>query len=117
MVVNRKDNQVGKATYNQWCPPAGGGPRTYKGSMGKSITQEVSVYTNINVADEVIIEDVEDSAPNDDMGSADDFSEQAQSTQGVNPVVNNNPLFIQQNGDGNVVMPNYGTITINFGKK
>jgi hypothetical protein len=31
-------------------------------------------------------------------------------------VVNNNPLFIQQNGDGNVVMPNYGTITINFGK-
>lgn len=117
VVVNRKDNQVGKDTYKQWCPPAGGGPRAYKGSMGKSITQEVSVYTNTNVADEVIIEDVEDGDPNDDMGSAEDFSEQAQSTQRVNPVVNNNPLFIQQNGDGNVVMPNYGTITINFGKK
>lgn len=117
VVVNRKDNQVGKDTYNQWCPPAGGGPRAYKGSIGKSITQEISVYTNTNVADEVIIEDVEDGDPNDDMGSAEDFSEQAQSTQGVNPVVNNNPLFIQQNGDGNVVMPNYGTITINFGKK
>lgn len=117
VVVNRKDNQVGKDTYNQWCPLAGGGPRAYKGSMGKSITQEVSVYTNTNVADEVIIEDVEDGDPNDDIGSADDFSEQAQSTQGAYPVVNNNPLFIQQNGDGNVVMPNYGAITINFGKK
>lgn len=117
VVVNRKDNQVGKDTYNQWCPLAGGGPRAYKGSMGKSITQEVSVYTNTNVADEVIIEDVEDGDPNDDIGSADDFSEQAQSTQGAYPVVNNNPLFIQQNGDGNVVMPNYGATTINFGKK
>lgn len=117
VVVNRKDNQVGKDTYNQWCPLAGGGPRAYKGSMGKSITQEVSIYTNTNVADEVIIEDVEDGDPNDDIGSADDFSEQAQSTQGAYPVVNNNPLFIQQNGDGNVVMPNYGAITINFGKK
>lgn len=117
VVVNRKDNQVGKDTYNQWCPLAGGGPRAYKGSMGKSITQEVSVYTNTNVADEVIIEDVEDGDPNDDIGSTDDFSEQAQSTQGAYPVVNNNPLFIQQNGDGNVVMPNYGAITINFGKK
>lgn len=29
------------------------------------------------------------------------------------PVVNNNPIFIQQNGDGNMVIPNYGTININ----
>ena len=33
--------------------------------------------------------------------------------QGCAPVVNNNPIFIQQNGDGNMVIPNYGTITIN----
>ena len=26
---------------------------------------------------------------------------------------NNNPIFIQQNGDGNMVIPNYGTININ----
>jgi hypothetical protein len=25
----------------------------------------------------------------------------------------NNPLIIQQNGDGNTVIPNYGTININ----
>ena len=33
--------------------------------------------------------------------------------QDETPVVNNNPIFIQQNGDGNMVIPNYGTININ----
>ena len=33
--------------------------------------------------------------------------------QSGTPVVNNNPIFIQQNGDGNMVIPNYGTININ----
>lgn len=245
VVVNRKDNQVGKATYNQWCPPAGGGPRAYTGRMGRSLTQKIMVYKNdnltgtslqdddkedvsdkkndqsvldslrrdykaimiyciendpcagptkIELADEITAannnwkyawREVEDDGlrkltleimktldeysvylsdtylrwipdtdilwfrnesweegcrlredmqpntkrirqkiadlyrrlypvPEDEM---EETAEQAQSTQGANPVVNNNPLFIQQNGDGNVVMPNYGTITINFGKK
>lgn len=55
--------------------------------------------------------------PEDDMGDTEDTAQQTQSAQTAAPVVNNNPLFIQQNGDGNVVMPNYGTININFGKK
>jgi len=55
--------------------------------------------------------------PEDGEEAATCTDEQAQSTQGAASVQNNNPLFIQQNGDGNVVMPNYGTITINFGKK
>ena len=248
VVVNRKNNQVGKNTYNQWCPPAGGGPRTYSGSMGKDLSQIISVYTistpaeepvvvndredipngdsknnvlaslrrdykaimiyciendpcagptKIDLADEinaandnwkyewreiedaglrklafdimetlneysVYISDVylrwipdtdvlwfrnesweegcrlrEDMQPNtkrirqkiadlyrrlypvpeDDMGASDDSGNQTQATQNANAVVNNNPLFIQQNGDGNVVMPNYGNITINLGKK
>lgn len=51
VVVNRKDNKVGKATYNLWCPPAGGGPRNYTGNIGKGITREISVYTNVSVED------------------------------------------------------------------
>ena len=47
VVVNRKDNKVGKDTYNLWCPPAGGGPRNYSGNMGKTLVQEITVYTNI----------------------------------------------------------------------
>lgn len=248
VVVNRKDNKVGKDTYNSWCPPAGGGPRNYSGNMGKGVTQRLSVHTNIEVtpesvvvensevcsglndsdyvlaslrknyksimiyciendpcagptkvelADEITaandnwkyawreIEDPvlrklaldimetlneysvylsdtylrliydrnvlwfrnesweegcrlrEDMQPNtkrirqkiadlyrrlypvpeDEMGAGENTTEQNQSAQNANPVVNNNPLFIQQNGDGNVVMPNYGTVNINFGKK
>lgn len=116
VVVNRKENKVGKDTYNLWCPPAGGGPRNYSGNMGKTLVQEITVYTNIPGADDTIVIDEEDDTP-EDMGAAGTSNEYTQSTQNANPVVNNNPLFIQQNGDGNVVMPNYGTITINFGKK
>ena len=118
VVVNRKDNKVGKDTYNSWCPPAGGGPRNYSGNMGKTLAQEISVYSDVIVVEETVVveEDVEDEAT-EDAGAAGASTDHTQSAQNANPVVNNNPLFIQQNGDGNVVMPNYGTITINFGKK
>lgn len=111
VVVNRKDNKVGQDTYNNWCPPAGGGPREYTGNMGKAIAHEVRVFT-IDIPDSPE-EDKEDGEP--------ETHTQEESTQtpppSPAPVYNNNPLFIQQNGDGNVVMPNYGTINITFGKK
>ena len=49
--------------------------------------------------------------------ATDGSTEQAQSTQNAASTVNNHPLFIQQNGDGNTVISNHGTITINIGKK
>ena len=110
MVVKRKDNKVGQATYNVWCPPAGGGPRDYSGNMGKAITHDIKVYT-ISVSED---------EPEVTMDEEDPVHEE-QTAQTPPPsavqVYNNNPLFIQQNGDGNVVMPNYGTINITFGKK
>lgn len=109
VVVNRKDNKVGQDTYNNWCPPAGGGPREYTGNMGKAITQAVSVYN-------VDIPDSSEEEPEDDEPEVHTQEESAQ-TPPPAPVYNSNPLFIQQNGDGNVVMPNYGTINITFGKK
>ena len=53
-----------------------------------------------------------------DGGTEPEFQSHAEQSggstpQGCAPVVNNNPIFIQQNGDGNMVIPNYGTITIN----
>ena len=111
VVVNRKDNKVGQDTYNNWCPPAGGGPREYTGNMGKAIADEVSVFT-IDISDSPE-EDKEDDEPETHTQG-----ESAQTPPPLTaPVYNNNPLFIQQNGDGNVVMPNYGTINITFGKK
>ena len=111
VVVNRKDNKVGQDTYNNWCPPAGGGPREYTGNMGKTITHEVRVFTI--AIPESPEEDKEDGEPE---AHAQEESAQTPPPSPA-PVYNNNPLFIQQNGDGNVVMPNYGTINITFGKK
>ena len=42
-VVNRKDNTVGRATYDEWCPSTGGGPRIYTGHMGEGILDGLSV--------------------------------------------------------------------------
>ena len=32
-------------------------------------------------------------------------------------MVNNHPIFIRQNGDGNAVIPNYGTVNLMLGGK
>ena len=110
VVVKRKDNKVGQATYNVWCPPAGGGPRDYSGNMGKAITHDIKVYT-ISVS-----EDQPEATMDEEEPVHEEQTAQTPPPSAVQ-VYNNNPLFIQQNGDGNVVMPNYGTINITFGKK
>ena len=111
VIVNRTDNSVGRTTYDIWCPSTGGGPRDYTASMGEGILEDLIVYMPESdgvedTADEVIIE------------ADPEKEQQAEWTSGPakqdeTPVVNNNPIFIQQNGDGNMVIPNYGTININ----
>jgi hypothetical protein len=44
VVVNRKDNKVGKATYDEWCPKNGGGPRKYHSDIGNSVTMRIETY-------------------------------------------------------------------------
>lgn len=41
-VTKRKDNKVGKQTYDNWCPPAGRGPRAYQGDIGKRVLPNIS---------------------------------------------------------------------------
>lgn len=43
ILTNRKDNTIGKETYESWCPSQGGGARSYIGKMGDGITQNVSI--------------------------------------------------------------------------
>ena len=47
-VVNRKDNRVGRITYDEWCPPAGGGHRIYKSNMGMSILNDIFIKLPID---------------------------------------------------------------------
>ena len=56
VVVYRKYNKVGQETYNQWCHPNGGGPRTYSGDMGKALIQEISIFTT-SATEEAVAED------------------------------------------------------------
>ena len=41
------------------------------------------------------------------------YQSEGPAQQNTTSVVNNNLIFIQQTGDGNMVIPNYGTININ----
>ena len=44
IVVHRKDNGIGKKTYDTWCPSTGGGQRKYTAHMGEGILDDLSTY-------------------------------------------------------------------------
>ena len=122
VVVNRKDNSVGKATYDDWCPENGGAPRTYSGNMGKRITTKIDVRMP-DVPEEVDIYDFGDEDA-DQSGSQSgqeydfDFGDEDSKTGTPPPAhtVMNNPLFISQTGANSNVIPNYGTMNLTLGK-
>lgn len=110
VIVSRQDNSVGQTTYDRWCPSNDRAPRKYTADMGAGVLDRLRVYMpDLEAADDsedVVIE------------AEPEFQSQAEQSGGPtpqcgSPVVNNNPIFIQQNGEGNMVIPNYGTININ----
>ena len=110
--VYRMDNTVGQETYDQWCPSHGNAPRPYKAHMGEGKYPDLKVHPAAISAqeeqdDEVVIEpelETEEQEQRTDTNTA--------SAPGTTQIYNN-PLIIQQNGNGNTVIPNYGTININ----
>ncbi len=109
VIVNRQDNSVGQATYDCWCPSNDRAPRKYTADMGTGVLDGLRVYMpdHETAYDEDVIIDSEPEFQSRNEQSS------GPTPQGGTPVVNNNPIFIQQNGDGNMVIPNYGTININ----
>lgn len=69
IVIDRKNNKTGQATYDISCPENGGGTRKYEGHMGESITREIDVYTLESDADEL--------SEDGDAEVVDELSEQA----------------------------------------
>ena len=104
VVVNRKDNSIGKPIYDEWCPENGGGPRNYLGNMGKGITADIRTYmpepTDAEPADDAQPDNESNENEHEDDNQFAAFSQQ----------VINNSLLIQQNGDNNTILPNYVTI-------
>ncbi len=59
-VVFRKDNTVGQATYDEWCPSQGGGKRVYIGNIGDGILDGlVVIVPEVKEEEPPIIEDAE----------------------------------------------------------
>lgn len=113
VVVNRKDNNIGKKTYEIWCPSAGGGQRKYTAHMGEGILDSLTTYTvdtKETIAAEVVDEPIED-----------DVSDAAgQDTPPVTQqMVNNNPTFFNINisGGNNSFYQHVDKLTINNGGK
>lgn len=113
VVVNRKDNNIGKKTYEIWCPSAGGGQRKYTAHMGEGILDSLTTYivdTKETITAEVVDEPIED-----------DVSDAAgQDTPPVTQqMVNNNPTFFNINisGGNNSFYQHVDKLTINNGGK
>lgn len=113
VVINRKDNSVGKKTYDEWCPSTGGGQRKYTAHMGEGILDSLTTYM-IDM-DETIMEEIIDETVEDKTTGTDD--------QDVPPIpqqmVNNHPTFYSFNisGSNNNVFNHVDKLVINNGGK
>ena len=114
-VVNRKDNTVGKSTYDIWCPSRGGKERKYAGTMGVGITRSINV-TLIEVTGATAKQDqtnsVDNSAPVENGAPVvEDFSEEPASTT-TNQTINH-PFVFHQYGNNSIQVGNIETLVIN----
>ena len=95
VVVNRKDNSVGRVTYDTWCPQNGRAVRKYTANMGEGVLVNLSVYC---------------SDLNDENGTAQEFDafiepeivEEIPTQSQLQQTVNNPFVFnFTQNGNNN----------------
>lgn len=112
VVLNRKDNSVGRTTYDEWCPSNDRAPRKYTAHMGEGILDDLTTYTvdtKETIAAEIVDEPIGDE-------SSDAAGQDGTSTQ---QMVNNNPTFFNINisGGNNNFYHHVDKLTINNGGK
>lgn len=113
VVLNRRDNSVGKITYDEWCPSNDRAPRKYTAHMGEGILEDLTTYTvdtKETIAAEIVDEPIED-------GSSDAAGQDG--TPVSQQMVNNNPTFFNINisGGNNNFFHHVDKLTINNGGK
>ena len=113
VVVNRRDNAVGRTTYDEWCPSNGRAPRKYAAHMGENILDGLTAYTvdtketiTAEIVDEPVGEETSDAVGQDE-------------TPASQQMVNNNPTFFNINisGGNNNFYQHVEKLTINNGGK
>ena len=113
VVMNRRDNAVGKKTYDVWCPSNDRAPRKYTAHMGEGILDDLTTYmvdTKETIAAEIVDEPIGDETS--DAASQD-------GTPVTQQMVNNNPTFFNINisGGNNNFYHHVDKLTINNGGK
>lgn len=113
VVLNRRDNSVGRITYDEWCPSNDRAPRKYTAHMGEGILDDLTTYTvdtKETIAAEIVDEPIED-------GSSDAAGQDG--TPVTQQMVNNNPTFFNINisGGNNNLFQHVDKLTINNGGK
>lgn len=112
VVMNRRDNAVGKKTYDVWCPSNDRAPRKYTAHMGEGLLDSLTTYT-VDTK-ETITAEVDEPIENDASEAA------GQDTPPVTQqMVNNNPTFFNINisGGNNSFYQHVDKLTINNGGK
>lgn len=112
VVLNRRDNSVGRITYDAWCPSNDRAPRKYTAHMGEGILDDLTTYavdTKETIAAEIVDEPIGDE-------SSDAAGQDGTSTR---QMVNNNPTFFNINisGGNNNFYHHVDKLTINNGGK
>ncbi len=113
IVVNRKDNSIGKKTYDVWCPSTGGGQRKYTAHMGVGVLDGLKTYlvdTKETVSAEIIDDPEKEETSDPENPDAPPVTQQ---------MVNNNPTFFSFNisGGNNQFYNHVDKLTINNGGK
>ena len=113
IVVNRRDNAVGKMTYDAWCPSNGRASRKYTAHMGEKILEGLTTYT-VDTKETVSAETVDDPIEEETSGAV------GQDTPPMTQqMINNNSTFFNINisGGNNNFYHHVGNLTINNGGK
>ncbi len=113
VVLNRKDNTVGRKTYDAWCPSKNRAKRKYIGNMGEGILAGMTTYMpegNETVSAEVVDE------PSEEKGSNEAGQDEPPVIQ---QTINNNPSFFNFNvtGSNNKFINHVDKLVINHGGK
>ena len=114
VVVNRRDNKVGRGTIDRWCPANNSSRRVYTGHMGARITRAITL---VSFDPEVAVSS--DASPDEEYASAPECDETVieddavDSTAASTTQVVNNPVIFNQYGNNNIQIGSIGTLTIN----
>lgn len=109
VLVNRKDNTVGKTTYDLWCPPA---ERKFTGTLGCNIIRPIRVSNCAEIVEDDIGQDASKTSSSEERSKQHAESEPEETgAKSTNQVVNN-PIVFNQYGNNNIQIGNVDTLTI-----